>query len=188
MIAYLPKSSYQKMPWKNGQGMTAQIALGPDDAVFPKEFSWRISSAEVNGDGPFSRFEGCERLLIVTKGAGLLLNGDKLGHGEVFAFSGDIDINAELIQGPIVDLGVIYRPDKVRVEMKVLDLSKNSFLNFETGIHFIYCLHGMLQLSDFIIHAEDTVRIEKRGPINLGGLNHSVYILISIFQKSKASC
>jgi hypothetical protein len=76
---------------------------------------------------------------------------------------------------------VIYRPDKVRAQMQVLDLSKNSFLNFESGIHFIYCLHGMMTLGDLIIHAEDTVKIEKKGPVNLGGLNHSVYVLISIF-------
>lgn len=169
------------MPWKNGKGTTAQIAIGPDDAIFPENFSWRISSAEVNSNDPFSQFEGCERLLVITKGAGLLLNGEKLAHGEVLEFSGETPIDAELVEGPIVDLGVIYRSEKIRAQMKVLDLSNNSFLNFESGIHFIYCLHGMMQLGDLIIHAEDTVRIEKKGPVNLGGLNHSVYVLISIF-------
>ncbi|QLY27119.1 HutD family protein [Bdellovibrio sp. KM01] len=181
MITYLPKASYKIMPWKNGKGLTSQIALGPEGSSFPDNFSWRISSAQVNSNDPFSKFSGCDRLLMVTQGAGLSLNGSHLLPLQVISFAGETEIQAELIEGPVVDLGVIFKRDSVRAEMKVLNLSEIAELSLEDGIHFIFCLRGRLNVQDLMIHAEDTVRIEKQSVIKLDGLNHSSYVLISIF-------
>ncbi len=43
------------MPWKNGGGETAEIAVFPPSADL-SEFGWRISMATVSSDGPFSAF------------------------------------------------------------------------------------------------------------------------------------
>lgn len=171
------------MPWKNGKGLTSQIALGPEGSSFPDNFLWRISSAQVNGNDPFSNFIGCDRLLTVTQGAGLSLNGSDLVPRQVISFAGETEIQAELIEGPVVDLGVIFKRDSVRAEMKVLDLSEVAELKLAEGIHFIYCLRGRLSIQEFLVHAEDCVRIEKQTVIKLDGLNHSSYVLISIFPK-----
>ncbi len=180
MITYLPKHSYQTMPWKNGKGQTAQIALGPRGASFPENFLWRMSSAQVNSNDPFSNFEGYDRLLMVTQGTGLSLNGSHLLPLQVISFAGETAIQAELLEGPVVDLGVIFKRDSVRAEMQVLNLSDVSLLKLDGDIHFVYCLRGKLSIRDLEIHAEDSVRIENVSEIQLDGLNHSAYVLITI--------
>lgn len=44
-----------EVPWKNGGGITRNIAEGKT-ALGP---TWRLSRADVAGDGPFSNFAGC---------------------------------------------------------------------------------------------------------------------------------
>ena len=60
-------------PWRNGGGVTWQIAAGPDGADVAR-FDWRLSMAEVAADGPFSAFAGIDRTLTLLQGAGLELD------------------------------------------------------------------------------------------------------------------
>lgn len=48
-------SEYKTMPWKNGGGVTVEIAIHPPGASV-NAFDWRISMATVAQDGPFSSF------------------------------------------------------------------------------------------------------------------------------------
>ena len=51
-------ADYRAMAWKNGQGMTREIAREPGDG----DFLWRLSIAEVAASGDFSlRFVGQSR-------------------------------------------------------------------------------------------------------------------------------
>ncbi|WP_413581443.1 HutD family protein [Bdellovibrio sp. HCB288] len=183
MITLLKQSSYKTMPWKNGKGLTAQIAIGPEGATFPDDFFWRISSAQVNGDDPFSNFPGCDRKLVITQGTGLTLKGKDLHPLDVLEFSGEEVIHAKLIEGPVVDLGIIYRRDRIQAEMKVLNLHEISTLNFEGGRHFIFCLRGRLQVHEHLVHAGDCIMIQSLSTLELAGLNHSSYVLISVNEK-----
>lgn len=55
------------MPWRNGGGVTRDVALSPPGAGFA--FDWRVSIAQVERGGPFSCFEGVDRTLAVLSGA-----------------------------------------------------------------------------------------------------------------------
>ena len=57
-------------PWKNGGGVTRQIAIDPPGSGLD-DFGWRLSTAEVAQDGPFSRFDGVDRQLHILAGEGL---------------------------------------------------------------------------------------------------------------------
>lgn len=57
-------------PWRNGGGVTRELAVWPAQG----EWMWRMSVAEVDRSGPFSRFEGVERWLAVVQGAGVQLD------------------------------------------------------------------------------------------------------------------
>jgi environmental stress-induced protein Ves len=57
-------------PWRNGGGVTRQLAVWPAQG----EWAWRMSVAEVDRSGPFSRFEGIERWLAVLQGNGVQLD------------------------------------------------------------------------------------------------------------------
>ena len=57
-------------PWRNGGGMTRELAAWPTNA----DWQWRMSVAEVGASGPFSRFDGVTRWFAVLQGAGVTLS------------------------------------------------------------------------------------------------------------------
>ena len=105
---------YVRMPWKNGGGETAEIAVSPDGASLA-DFDWRISMARVATDGPFSSFPGVDRTLAVVAGAGLRLAVQ--GHSPLaldrqtppITFPADVPTHATLIAGEILDFNVMTR-------------------------------------------------------------------------------
>ncbi|OJU02122.1 MAG: hypothetical protein BGN87_07180 [Rhizobiales bacterium 65-79] len=105
---------YRRMPWKNGGGETIEIAIFPSGAGLD-DFGWRISTATVASDGPFSIFEGIDRTLCVLSGSGISLAVDDAEalaldpDSPPFSFPADAPAVARLIGGPIVDLNVMTR-------------------------------------------------------------------------------
>jgi environmental stress-induced protein Ves len=90
-----------------------------DRRAFPADasldtFEWRISTAHVGTDGPFSSFPGIDRTLAVLTGEGIALASDE---GSVMlerasaphSFPGEQAITGRLIGGPIDDLNVMTR-------------------------------------------------------------------------------
>ncbi|WFP74576.1 HutD family protein [Mesorhizobium sp. WSM4906] len=110
----LRAAGYRVMPWKNGGGTTAEIAISPDGAGLD-DFDWRISMARVETGGPFSSFVGVDRTLAVLEGDGIVL--DIAGRPPArltaasapLSFPGDVRTGAALIGGPITDLNVMTR-------------------------------------------------------------------------------
>lgn len=97
------------MPWKNGGGETATVALFPEGAGL-SDFDWRVSIARVDGDGPFSAFPGIDRTLTLLSGGSMALNGLVLTPDSApFAFDGEMPVTAVVTGGPIHDLNVMTR-------------------------------------------------------------------------------
>lgn len=100
-------------PWKNGGGETAEILVSPPDAGFD-DFGWRISTAIVAGDGPFSAFPGIDRVLTVIEGGTMHLSlPDQMCQlnaiSPPLAFAGDLPCQATITGGPILDFNVMVR-------------------------------------------------------------------------------
>ena len=117
----VPASAFQTQPWKNGGGLTHEIAREERDG----RLLWRLSIAEVASDGPFSAFPGLARILTVIEGAGLHLDtpGGTL-HALPFApvaFSGDLPVRGRRIAGPVRDVNVIHDPDRIAASVRILD-------------------------------------------------------------------
>ncbi|MFT0861826.1 HutD family protein [Ancylobacter sp. G4_0304] len=110
----LRASGHRLMPWKNGGGSTTEIAVAPEGAGL-EAFDWRVSMADVAGDGPFSSFPGIDRTLAILSGAGMRL--DIAGRASLelkaasapAAFPADVPTAASLMDGPIRDLNVMTR-------------------------------------------------------------------------------
>ena len=119
----LNAAEYKRMPWKNGGGETAEIAVFPEGAGLD-DFGWRVSMATVGSDGPFSAFAGVDRTLSVLEGDGIALEVDGRDGRAVddrlatVRFAADAATNARLIGGTIVDLNVMTR--RGRYEHRVL--------------------------------------------------------------------
>ncbi|MEV6575181.1 HutD family protein [Streptomyces sp. NPDC051577] len=109
--------------WKNGGGVTREIAVRPDRADMD-EFEWRVSLADVTADGPFSAFPGVDRILTVAEGAGmdLTIAGEHSLLDRCFEprhFAGDRPTDCRLLDGPVVNFNVMYRRDATTAEVQV---------------------------------------------------------------------
>ncbi|TNC10034.1 HutD family protein [Methylobacterium terricola] len=115
----LKAADHLRMPWKNGGGETAEIAVHPPGTGLGG-FDWRVSMAVVAMDGPFSVFPGIDRTLALLDGEGMDLAIE--GHGAhrltpaspPLAFPGDAATTARLAAGPITDLNVMTRRSACR--------------------------------------------------------------------------
>ncbi len=67
-IRHLRAGDRRAVPWKNGGGVTHEIAAFPPGARLDT-FDWRISMATVERAGPFSTFEGVDRTLTLLVGS-----------------------------------------------------------------------------------------------------------------------
>ncbi|MEV6684750.1 HutD family protein [Streptomyces sp. NPDC051130] len=111
-------------PWKNGGGVTREIAAWPEGAGM-EDFLWRASLADVSADGPFSAFPGVDRTLTLAEGAGmdLTIGGVRRVVDERFApqrFPGDRPTQCRLLGGPVVNFNVMYRREAVEAEVAVV--------------------------------------------------------------------
>ncbi|MEE1842239.1 HutD family protein [Streptomyces sp. NPDC007076] len=111
-------------PWKNGGGVTREIAAYPEGAPLDA-FDWRVSLAEVDGDGPFSSFPGVDRTLTVVEGAGmdLLVGGEHHILDEPYwphDFPGDPETEGRLLGGPVVNVNVMCRRGRTSATVAVV--------------------------------------------------------------------
>jgi environmental stress-induced protein Ves len=113
-------------PWKNGAGLTREIAVGPRGAD-NASFDWRISLAEVARDAPFSAFPGIDRCITLLRGAGMrLVSLDRsIDHRldqvlAPFCFAGELALNATLFDGACSDFNVMTRRGAWSAEVSVV--------------------------------------------------------------------
>ncbi len=71
MIRLLDPAAFRTVPWKNGGGTATDIAqkLGADG-----EPDWRVGTAAIDRDGPFSDYAGVTRTFTIIHGAGVTLD------------------------------------------------------------------------------------------------------------------
>ena len=131
-------------PWKNGGGVTWQIASDPEAAGL-EDFDWRISMAEVASDGPFSAFPGVDRTLTLLDGAGIVLDFAgvpvRLDPGAPpLSFPGEALVAGRPLAGPILDLNVMTRRGR--------------------------CIHAVLPAAGTL--PDGTIAVVARGPGRVG--------------------
>ena len=108
----LRRADYLTRPWRNGGGVSHEIAWHPDE-------DWRLGLADIEQDGPFSDYAGFDRTLTVGDGHGLWLNDHAL-HTEPFVFRGEDAIAARVTLGPLVVVNAITRRSRMRHEVRRL--------------------------------------------------------------------
>ncbi|MFE2939711.1 HutD family protein [Streptomyces sp. NPDC059255] len=123
-LRVLRAGSRAAVPWRNGGGVTREIACRPEDAG-TAGFDWRISLADVAANGPFSAFPGVDRILTMVEGAGmdLTVGGRRRLVDEAYvpaSFPGDRPTECLLLSGPVVNFNVMYRRDRTSAEVAVV--------------------------------------------------------------------
>jgi len=114
------------VPWRNGGGVTRQVVSAGGSGS--QDFDWRISIADVNEPGPFSSFPGVDRIITVVEGEGmdLVIDGVEhvLGLHEPLSFDGASQTSCSRLAGPLRDLNVMTRNDRLSATVAIRDLSE----------------------------------------------------------------
>lgn len=103
-------AGHRRVPWKNGGGWTTELA---SDAGADGRFGWRLSLADVENSGPFSRFPGIDRTIMLVEGRGFILAVGGAPAVRIdrpfvpFAFDGGAKTECRLIAGPVRDFNLM---------------------------------------------------------------------------------
>lgn len=114
MAIHLRADDARRLPWKNGLGSTLEIAS--DAATRDGSWTWRLSIADVPSNGPFSLFEGVDRLIACVEGSGMSLRlPDAVvavpTEGDAAAFAGEVEVHGALAAGAVRDINLMVRRD-----------------------------------------------------------------------------
>jgi len=149
----LRAADYRRMRWQNGGGWTTELAASRQSPEAP--FDWRISIADVESDGAFSTFPGCDRHIALLDGAGMELEFDeapslRLDQRLKFRrFAGEWNARGHLLGGPVRDFNVIVRRDAVSAEVLHRPLvGPMLFLHDPATTWFVYLLSGHAELKN----------------------------------------
>jgi environmental stress-induced protein Ves len=141
MVIPFQRDQLPSTPWKNGGGLTREIVRRPADAQMD-DFTWRVSLAEISADGPFSRFEGIDRMIVLLSGAGVHLRSaeDSANHTldtplVPFAFAGESAISASLIGAASSDFNVMTRRSSANADVRIVRASEQLDVS-EAGVLF----------------------------------------------------
>ena len=142
-------TEFTEMPWKNGGGTTLEIFRG-HGLVRSDDWTWRLSMARLDADGPFSHFEGITRILTFLGPGEMILTveGDRsrLTELDFLEFPGDATVSAEVTAPPAWDLNLMGRRDSVRIAVQ--SLSGAVEIPGDTEVFGVFAARGSVLLGD----------------------------------------
>lgn len=185
--------NYRRMVWKNGGGITTEIARSP---AAGDDFDWRISIAEIAQDGDFSIFPEVDRELMLLDGGGVeLLIGSEASvvldtRYRKHAFPGEAPVSCRLLDGPTRDFNVMVRRGRFQAELLARPIVGSQLLFPAAGTTWlIYIAHGQAACRDrpdLVADAGDTLLIEfdqrSAQPLVLNGSGEWVMVKLTTAQ------
>ncbi|MDR3480253.1 MAG: HutD family protein [Burkholderiaceae bacterium] len=154
-------------PWKNGAGVTRELVCYPAGATLD-DFLWRVSIAEVGQSGPFSRYDGVDRVIALLDGDGMRLQFAQGRHHDLseklapFAFRGEDSVHARLIGTSSRDFNLMLRRGAAQGTLEVHRASSTIARNQSTLL--LFCATGSWQVSSDGVQnmrQGDTILIEE---------------------------
>lgn len=186
-IEVITPAQWQTQRWQNGGGITHQLCRQEDK----HGMLWRLSIAEVASNGPFSRFDNIDRIILLLKGEGFSLHGvgDKPQVLNTpltpFAFAGETAIHCMLLHGAVRDFNLMTRRGAVQAELQVLTIgSAVQALPLSTQT-LIYVASGsvnaVLAARHITLQAQHTLSLNnKTDTLQLSSIDSAEVIYISL--------
>lgn len=182
-------------PWKNGGGVTREVAAFPHGAGLDA-FLWRVSIADVAQPGPFSRFAGIDRTLVLLSGAGMLLDEAReadhtLTHAltqplDVARFAGEANIDARLVDGATRDFNLMARRGAASGEVDVWRAHGTGLQHsLSADVVLLFCAAGSVEVTldeshAMTLTADDTLRIDSPQALRCTTAGEGALLAISI--------
>ena len=163
MITPLDPAGYRKTPWKNGGGVTVDIAEHED--------AWRFGRTPITTAGPFSDYSGFDRAQVLVAGRGLVLETpdgciDVRTPFRPVTFAGETPIVSRLEAGRVEVVNLIGNRAKVRIDLQVLHAG--GAIGRSAGTHLVYAVDGPAALQvdgqRYPLAADHTLRIDGASP------------------------
>jgi environmental stress-induced protein Ves len=163
----LRQEDYKVMPWKNGGGTTTEIWVSPrGSGLAGAPFDWRVSIADVASDGPFSKFAGYDRHIMLLDGEGMRLETEEKGNIDLSlyrptAFSGDWTVTGKLIGGPVRDFNLMVARHFGRGSLACQRLTAPLPLIGDGATCLIHAIDGELSLAGHVIGSGETAIVDE---------------------------
>ncbi len=143
-LARLDPGGYRHTPWKNGGGITIDIAASMLPGFAPDSWEgliWRFGRTAIASSGPFSGLGGFDRQMVLVAGSGLVLETpdgeiDVRGPFTPVRFAGETSIVSRLEAGPVEVVNLLG--DRSRVSVDLSCLAAGATNSCPAGIHIIY--------------------------------------------------
>ena len=145
----LGPADYRRTPWKNGGGVTVDIAGVFAPSAEPGGWSgmiWRFGRTRIESPGPFSDLSGHDRILAVIEGRGLVLHSadaETIDVSEPFRpvrFPGERRIVSALEEGGVGVLNLMG--DRRRVAIDLVFLTEPTATEAGPGTVLFYAPGG----------------------------------------------
>lgn len=167
-LTLLDPANYRRTPWKNGGGVTIDIAGEHRPEADPAGWDsmiWRFGRTRIERPGPFSDLSGYDRILAVVEGSGLVLHPkgqaalDARRPFQPVRFPGEWAIASELTEGPVGVINLLA--DR---KLCAIDLT---FPNAGTSISGAHCI--VLALDDAVLDIDArTVALRRDFALSAG--------------------
>jgi environmental stress-induced protein Ves len=173
-IMRLDPAAYRRTPWKNGGGITIDIADAYAPGAQPGGWSgmlWRLGRTQIVEPGPFSDLTGYDRILTVIGGRGLVLEiagGEALDVREPFRpvrFTGEDRITSRLEAGPVAVFNLMS--DRQHA-IDVTIMSGQGTRKLGAAINIVYAIEDskvVLGGQAFVLKADEALRSDEAGQL-----------------------
>lgn len=149
-----------EVPWKNGGGITRELVVEGGAT-----FDWRLSAATIDSDGPFSDFPGVDRVLVLLRGNGVVLEIDGAevrlaSPGDGVEFAGEARVASRLVDGPTVDLNLMTRREVLSRTWAVVATGEPA-IDGPADVVVVHVLDGTVTVDGDALAVGDTVWWER---------------------------
>lgn len=173
----LSPETFRRKPWKNGGGVTLDIADASRPGADPASWEgmiWRLGRTAIVAPGPFSDLSGYERLQAVIVGSGLVLDGPD---GEIdlrlpfrpVRYDGGLALVSRLENGPVEVVNLIA--DRVLCAIDLVVPVAGEGMELTSGIHILYApveaVTARCGETDVTVPAGHALRVDAEAGVSL---------------------
>jgi len=157
-VVAIPAAAHRVMPWRNGLGVTREIAVRPGAT----RFAWRASIARVERPCPFSSFPGYDRTIMVIDGPGMVLEVDGQTHRldrrfVPLAFAGEAAVACTPIDGATDDYNVMTDRASLGCRVAIHRPAEEGDIPGRAGTLLVTCLAGTASVAGHLLGPWDSV-------------------------------
>jgi environmental stress-induced protein Ves len=180
MLRHIPQSELLEGLWRNGQGVSWEIASYKKEGA--TDFSWRFAKARIDNDVPFSIYPGMDRIFMMIEGQGMDLQfegGRVLQVHEKFVpheFSCDVPLFCKLLGGPSLDLNLFAARREFRAECEVISLARSKDLNVAKTDVVFFVLDGACELNGVHLLQGDAAIVQNESIVVCKAENAKLYV------------